>query len=60
MIGCFNRDDDDINEEEDSRFGGMPDVDSQFEWPRKDGRPMAFLAQIAFFSEGDRLLILDR
>jgi uncharacterized protein YwqG len=29
-----------------SKLGGRPDVRSGFAWPRKDGRPLAFVAQV--------------
>ena len=29
-----------------SKFGGWPDVDTEFNWPCVDGRPLAFLLQL--------------
>lgn len=31
-----------------SRFGGRPDLPSDFTWPRNNGKPLAFLSQINF------------
>ena len=38
-----------------SRVGGTPDVPPGFEWPRKDGTPLAFLAQIDLEEVAHRL-----
>lgn len=38
-----------------SRFGGRPDLPAGMEWPRRNGAPMAFVAQVALdeLPEGD-------
>ena len=42
--------------DEDTRFGGAPDVPASFEWPRRNGTPLAFIAQIDFSEDNERLL----
>lgn len=39
-----------------SRLGGAPDVPPGFEWPRHDGWPLAFLAQVDYHEENLLLL----
>src|SRR5262245_36996307 len=43
-----------------SRFGGAPDVTRAFSWPRIDGKPQRFLAQIDLAALPDVGLALPR
>lgn len=45
-----------VVDDETSHLGGVPDVPPEFEWPRYEGRPLAFLAQVDYFSQGLLLL----
>ncbi len=44
------------NEDESSHLGGRPDVPPEFEWPRHNGQPLAFIAQVDYFIEDGLLL----
>lgn len=45
-----------LSDEEETRLGGVPDVPASFDWPRRNGKPLAFLAQIDYWQESQRLL----
>lgn len=56
LIPTASVDESEQNQQDQTQFGGVPEVPPTFQWPRRNGAPLAFLAQVDFWEDGQRLL----